>query len=153
MIAGLRDACRGLLDAAAGRFTEPPAGEWSAGQILAHVSIVSAVTIGAVSAVAAGEHTTYDNRVAQDRWTLSRIIELAGGSAGLRERIHRQGEALCTLTSALSEAELDTPVPARLVSGDAVLVDRPLPLRDLITGLAETELPGHTKQLLALRSG
>jgi hypothetical protein len=25
-----------------------------------------------------------------------------------------------------------------------------MPLRDLITGLAEAELPGHTKQLLAL---
>ena len=25
-----------------------------------------------------------------------------------------------------------------------------MPLRDLITGLAEVELPGHTKQLLAL---
>jgi len=31
-----------------------------------------------------------------------------------------------------------------------LLVDQPLPLRDLITGLAEAELPGHAQQLLAL---
>jgi hypothetical protein len=50
-----------------------------------------------------------------------------------------------------AEAELDTLVPTLLLSNGAVLVDQPLRLRDLITGLAEVELPGHTKQLLALR--
>lgn len=50
----------------------------------------------------------------------------------------------------LSDAELDTPVPARLLSNDTVLLDQPMPLRDLIMGLAEAELPGHTQQLLAL---
>ena len=52
----------------------------------------------------------------------------------------------------LSEAELDTLVPTLLLSNDKVLVDQPVPLRDLMTGLAEVELPGHTKQLLALLS-
>jgi hypothetical protein len=52
----------------------------------------------------------------------------------------------------LSEAELDTPVPTLLLSNDTVLVDQPVPLRDLITGLAEVELPGHTEQLIALMS-
>jgi hypothetical protein len=50
----------------------------------------------------------------------------------------------------LSEAELDTTLPTLLTSNDVGLVDQPVPLRDLITGLAEVELPGHTKQLLAL---
>ncbi|GHE78195.1 hypothetical protein GCM10017786_04770 [Amycolatopsis deserti] len=153
MIPALRDAYRGLLDAAAGEFAEPPAGEWTADEVLAHVSIIDAVTLAAVSAVAAGENTTYDNRIAQDGWTLARVSALAGGRAGLRERIRLQGEALCTLASSLSEAELDTPVPARLLSGGTVLVDEPLPLRDLLTGLAGSELPGHTRQLLALRPG
>jgi hypothetical protein len=31
-----------------------------------------------------------------------------------------------------------------------VLLDQPVPLRDLIGGLAAVELPGHTEQLLAL---
>ena len=155
--APLRDAYRALLDAAAtvadsGDTTPvPPPGEWNADQILAHVALVNAATIAAVSAVASGAHTTYDNRIAQDTWTIERAITLAGGNAGLRERIRVEGDALCALGGpTLSEAELDTPVPARLLSNDTLLLDQPVPLRDLIAGLADVELPGHTAQLLAL---
>lgn len=152
----LHDAYRALLDAAttvaeADPAPVPPPGEWDADRILAHVSIINAVTIAAASCVASGVNTTYDNRTALDTWSIDRVVALAGGSAGLRERIRLQGEALCALVGpALSEAELDTPVPARLLSNGAVLVDQPVPLRDLIGGLAAVELPGHTTQLLAL---
>ncbi|WP_194818192.1 DinB family protein [Nocardia sp. XZ_19_385] len=152
----LRDAYRVLLEAAAtvadSKTTRDPApGEWNADQILSHVSLVTAMTIAAASAVAAGAHTTYDNRFAQDTWTIGRVIELTGDSAGLRDRVQRQAELLCGFGSpALSDPELDTLVPARLLSASTLLVDQPLPLRDLITGLAASELPGHTEQLLAL---
>jgi hypothetical protein len=152
----LRDAYRALLDAAttvadSGETSGPPAGEWNADQILAHVTIVGATTIAAASCVASGANTAYDNRIAQDTWTIDRVIARAGGNAGLRERIRLQGEALCTLGgAALSEAELDTLVPTLLLSNDKVLVDQPVQLRALIMGLADAELPGHTKQLLAL---
>lgn len=155
----LRDAYRALLDAAAtvadsGETSPvPPAGEWNADQILAHVSLVNAATIVAVSAVASGANTTYDNRVALDTWTIERVITLAGGNTALRERIRVQGDALCALSGQmLSQVELDTLVPSRLLSNDTVLVDQPVPLRDLITGLADVELPGHREQLLALLS-
>lgn len=153
----LRDAYRALLDAAAtvARSGDPsplpPTGEWNADQILAHVAIVNAATIAAVSTIASGANTTYDNRIALDTWTIERVIALAGGNAGLRDRIRLQADALCTLGGpVLSEAELNTLVPTRLLSNDTVLVDQPIPLRDLIAGLAEVELPGHTEQLLAL---
>ncbi|TPQ17046.1 hypothetical protein [Streptomyces sporangiiformans] len=156
----LRDAYRALLDAAAtvadsgDAIPAPPAGEWNADQILAHVAIVSAATIAAVSSVSSGANTTYDNRMALDTWTIGRVIARAGGKAGLRDRVRLQGDALCGLGGPmLSEAELDTPVPTLLLSHGTVLVDQPVPLRDLITGLAQVELPGHTKQLLALLPG
>ncbi|MEV4457893.1 hypothetical protein [Microbispora sp. NPDC049633] len=154
--APLREAHRALLDAAAtvaghgGASLVPPAGEWNADQILAHVSIVDAVTIAAASSIAAGASATYDNRMALDAWTIDRVIVRAGGNAGLRDRVRDQGEALCALGPILSEAELDTPVPTLLLSKGMALVDQPVALRDLITGLAEVELPGHTRQLLAL---
>jgi hypothetical protein len=154
--APLRDAYHALLDAAttvaeSGETTAPPAGEWNADQILAHVAILTATTVAAASRVASGEHATYDNRISQDTCTIDRVIARAGGNAGLRERIRVQGEALCAFGGpALSDAELDTLVPTLLQSHDEVLVDQPLPLRDLIMGLAAAELPGHTKQLLAL---
>jgi hypothetical protein len=157
-IAPLQDAYRALLDAAA-TVTEtgdpspaPPDGEWNAGQILAHVSLVSAATIAAVAGIAAGASTTYDNRIALDTWTIEQTIAHAGGNAGLRDRISAQAAALCALAggATLSDAELGTLVPARLLSNDTLLVDQPMPLRDIVTGLAEAELPGHAKQLLAL---
>jgi hypothetical protein len=152
----LRDAYRTLLDAAATVAQAvpapiPPAGEWNADQILAHVALLNAATISTVSAITSGTHTTYDNRVSQDDWTLAHLIEVASGNEGLRERIRAQGEALCVLAGPiLSETELDTPVPVRLVSKDTILVDQPMPLRDIITGLADVELPGHAAQLRAL---
>jgi hypothetical protein len=153
----LRDAYRALLDAAATVADSddpsplPPTGEWNGDQILAHVAIINAATIAAVSAIASGANTTYDNRIALDTWTIDRLIALAGGTAGLRERIRLQADALCALGGPmLSDAELNTPVPTRLLSNDTLLVDQPMPLRDLITGLAEAELPGHTKQLVSL---
>jgi hypothetical protein len=155
--APLRDAYRALLDAAAlvAGSDDPspilPAGEWNADQILAHVAIITAGTIAAASCVASGTNTTYDNRTALDTWTIERLIARAGGSAGLRDRIRPRGDSLCALGGpALTEAELDTLVPTLLLSKDTVLVDQLVPLRDLIAGLADVELPTHTKQLLSL---
>jgi len=154
--APLRDACSALLEAAAtvadaDTTITLSAGNWNADQILAHVAIVNAATIAAAYAVASGTNTTYDNRIALDTWTINRVIELAGGNAGLRERIRQQTDVLCGLVApVLSETELDTHVPTRLLSNDTVLVDQIVPLRDLITGLADAELPGHAQQLLAL---
>ncbi|MFC8677997.1 hypothetical protein ACFUEN_35550 [Streptomyces griseorubiginosus] len=155
--APLQDAYRALLDAAATVASAddpspaPPDGEWNADQILAHVSLVSAATIAAVAHIAAGANTTYDNRIALHAWTIEQTIAHAGGNAGLRDRISGQAAALCALAgAALSDVELNTLAPARLLSNDTLLVDQPMPLRDIVTGLAEAELPGHTQQLLAL---
>ncbi|GAA4237089.1 hypothetical protein GCM10022254_48240 [Actinomadura meridiana] len=152
----LRDAYQTLLDAAAtvGSDRVPPPGEWNADQILAHVSIINAATIATVASVTAGAITTYDNRLSQDTWTLNNTIALAGGNKGLQDRIRHQSDALCALVGpTLSEEELNTLIPARLLSNDELLVDRPMPLRDIINGLAESELPGHTQQLQSLRRG
>lgn len=152
----LRDAYGALLAAAEavadGDASAPGPGEWDADEILAHVALVSAALLAATAAVAAGGRTTYDNRLSHDPWTLGRVIALTGGGVALRERVRAQGEALCALGcgASLSGPELDTPVPSLLFSHGEPVLDRPLPLRDLLTGLATTELPGHTRQLLAL---
>ncbi|WP_338692808.1 hypothetical protein V2W30_01020 [Streptomyces sp. Q6] len=153
----LQDAYRALLDAAAtvaacdDTRPAPPDGAWDADQILAHVALIDAATISAVCAAATGATTTYDNRTAQDTWTLDRVITLAGGNVGLRNRIRVQADALCALAGPmLSETERNTLVPTLLLSNGKVLVDQPVRLADLIAGLADAELPGHTRQLLAL---
>jgi len=152
----LQKAFHELLDAAAtvadsGETLAPPAGEWNAEQILAHVSVVTAATITTVATVASGSNPTYDNRIALDTWTLGRVIAHAGGQGGLRKRIRDQGDALCALCAmGVSETEVDTQVPTLLLSNDTLMVDQLLPLRDIIGGLADVELPNHAKQLRSL---
>ncbi len=152
----LRDAYAGLLDAAAhvarrsGGNVTPPAGGWDADRILAHIALVDAATLATAATVASGAAATYDNRLSHEAWTTSRVRARAGGNAGLQDRIRRQGEALCILGTALSDAELDTAIPTLLLSDDEALVDQPVPLRAILTGLAEDHLPRHTTQLLAL---
>ncbi|MEV6414642.1 hypothetical protein [Kribbella sp. NPDC051718] len=141
----------GTVAAAGDSVITPAAGEWNAEQVLAHVAIVNATTIAAAASIAAGTVTAYDNRIAHDPWTLDHVIAVTGGITGLQERIRRQGKALCTFyDDGLSADELDTSVPTLLVSHDTIQVNQPLPLRVLLDGLVDSELPGHTQQLLAL---
>ena len=150
----LRDAYAGLLAAAAhvarrsGDTVTPPAGD--ADRILAHIALVDAATLATAATIASGAAATYDNRLSHEAWTTSRVLIRVGGNAGLQDRIRRQGEALCVLGTALSDAELDTAIPTLLLSDDEALVDQPVPLRAILTGLAEDHLPRHTTQLLAL---
>ena len=46
--------------------------------------------------------------------------------------------------------ELGQPIPTLLLSGNTELVNQPVRLGDLISGLADDHLPRHTQQLLAL---
>ncbi len=153
----LRDAYRVLLDAANSVLGAddtspvPPKGQWNAVQILAHIASVDAGILAAAYTVASGASAIYDNRTSLETPTIDRLIALAGDSAGLRDRIRLQGDALCALGGeVLSDSELDTPVPTVLASAGVVLLDQPLPLRALIMGLADDHLPRHTAQLLAL---
>ena len=145
------DQTAAMVAAAVDTRTAPAPGEWHADRVLAHVAVVTAATVAAAADIAAGVNTAYDNRVAHDLWALDRVVDLSGGTEGIRDRIRRQGEALVALVGgAMSDAELDTLVPARLISKGAALVDQPMPLRALLDGIADSELPGHAAQLLAL---
>jgi DinB superfamily len=152
----LRDAYGALLDGAItvlgsdDQSPAPPVGEWDAIQILAHIASVDAGVLATAYSVASGADATFDNSASLDTATLDRVTATAGDNAGLRDRIRRQGDALCALSETLSDAELDTPVPTRLSSAGVVQLDQPLPLKALIMGLAEDHLPRHTMQLLAL---
>lgn len=151
----LRTAYDHLLAAArratAGTELQPPPGEWSVDQVLAHVSMVNAATIATAYTVAAGLNATYDNRTALDTWSIQNTIVLAQGRPGLQERIAEQARVLCALDwPVVSATELTAKIPARLLSNDALVVDQVLTLEDIITGLAAAEIPGHTQQILAL---
>jgi hypothetical protein len=152
----LRDAYDALLEASITVLgpdetsPAPPPGEWDATQILAHIASVDAGVLATAYTVTSGAEATYDNRVSLDAATLDRMTAVTEDSDGLRDRIRRQGAALCAVGEMLSEAELDTPVSTLFASAGVVQFDQPIPLRALIAGIAEDHLPRHTAQLLAL---
>ena len=150
----LRTAYDELLDAAEHVVAlDPPAavppGEWDTEQQLAHLIAVDAGILSVVSTIAAGAHATFDNRLSLDTHNLARISQRVGGQTQMIKRVRAQGRALCEVVEHLSDDELDQPIPTLLRSADVLLVDKPLSLRELLTGIAEDHLPRHTQQLLA----
>lgn len=151
----LRTAYNNLLDAAEhvaalDSHVAVPPGEWDAEQQLAHLIAVDAGILSVASTIAAGAHATFDNRLSLETHNLTRISQRAGSRTQMIKRVRAQGHALCEVVEHLSDNELDQSIPTLLMSADVLLVDQPLSLRELLTGIAEDHLPRHTQQLLAL---
>lgn len=150
----LRAAYDGLLDAAATPGLGAAAdGGWDADQILAHILSVDSAIAAVALGVVAGARPSFDNRICLDHWNLQRIIAEHPGRAELTEQVRRQAAVLCDIADNLSGEAAAVLVPTLLVSNDALLIDQPLPLAQLIDGLAADHVPVHTRQLLDLRSG
>lgn len=148
----LRRAYEKLFEAAATPGLGAAAdGGWDADQVLAHVlsvdAAVSAVALGVVS----GARPAFDNRVALDPANLGRIIAGHTGRAGLTEHVRKQAGILCDIADSLDEQAAAVQVPAFLMSGDALVLDQPIPLAAVIDGLVEDHVPIHTRQILALK--
>ncbi|GGQ93535.1 DinB family protein [Kitasatospora griseola] len=144
-----QDVIAAAEEAAGAEPAAVPPGEWDAEQVLAHVGSVTAGTLAAVAAVAAGSPATFDNRISQDSWTIGRVIDRTGGGPQLRRRIAAQAEALCALAASLGTEELHTALPTLLLSHGRPVFEGPLAILDLLDGLAATELPGHAAQIRA----
>ncbi|SDM80592.1 hypothetical protein SAMN04488074_12734 [Lentzea albidocapillata subsp. violacea] len=148
----LRSAYKKFLDVA----TTPGLGEaadggWNADQVLAHVLSVDAAAAAVALGVVSGARPTFDNRICLDRWNLDRIIAEHSGRAGLITHVRHQAAVLCDIADQLSEQTAAVLVPSFLMSGDELVLDQPLALADLVNGLAEKHVPGHTRQLADLR--
>ena len=140
-----------LAVAEAGGFGPPPAGEWDAGRLLAHVAVADAAIASTALAVIGGERAVYDNRASLDEWNLSRVVGECGGMAPLIEFVRAQGRLLGAVAAELSESAGSVLIPVLIVSGDQLVVDEPWSLADLIAGIARFHLPQHAEQLARLR--
>jgi hypothetical protein len=149
----LRGAYDRLLDAAALPDLGPAAdGGWDADQVLAHVLSVDAGAAAVALDVVSGARPTFDNRISQDAWNLNRIIAEHSGRAELIDHVRSQATLLCDIADRLNSEAASVLVPALLMSNNVVAVDQPIPLAGLIDGLASDHVPGHTQQLLDLRT-
>lgn len=151
-VAALQAAHDDFLTAAKdGGFGPPPAGEWDAERLLAHVALTDAHIAATALAILAGERPGYDNRVTLDEWNLSGVVERAGGLSSMIDFLRRQGRLFCDVAAELPEPVLSVQLPVLIVSGDAVVIDEPRTLETLVAGVGRTHLPLHAQQLASLR--
>jgi len=147
----LRTAYAEFLEVAeTGKFGPPPAGEWDAEHLLAHVYTAHSQIASTALAVLAGSRPSYDNRMSLDDMNLRRVIDQAGGLAGLVDLVGRGGELYCAVADQVSERDALVPVSVLIVSGHKLVVDEPRPLGQLLTGVGSVHLPGHAEQLRSL---
>ncbi|GAB3422201.1 maleylpyruvate isomerase mycothiol-dependent enzyme family protein [Flindersiella endophytica] len=140
-----------LAEAENGGFGPPPAGEWDAEHLLAHLVVGHSAILSNALAIVAGERTAYDNRASLDEWNLRRVIARAGGMPGLIDLIRRQADLFIAIAGQIDDEDLDVRLPIFILSNDELVVDEPRPLRFLVEGVGQIHLPLHTQQLLSLR--
>ncbi|QBI20598.1 hypothetical protein ER308_14210 [Egibacter rhizosphaerae] len=151
----LETGYRELLETArAGGFGEPGGdGSWTADRVLAHV-VASARLLGVTTAeVGAGTGPTYDNAPTTREAYLDAIARAAGGWDGLLSAARAAGLELVYVVRALGEDAAASPVPTRIVDGDTVRVEAPMPWSGVLNTHAEVHLPEHRARLEALRPG
>jgi len=149
----LRLAYEGILtDAAAATYGPPPAGEWDAELIVAHLVANDNLLVAAMGEVLAGHSPTYDNHAACDVDGLSRIVAAARGFAALVEQLRSTSSQVVELAAKLDDGHAATMIPTRIVDGGTVQVDQPLPLAAILRAQTALHLPSHRAQLATLAS-
>lgn len=148
--AEMADVYEEVLALASGPERVPRAGEWDRAQVLAHLAINDELLADVTEAILAGRPTRYDNKPAIDSQHLrSFAVEAADD---LPERVRAAGRRLARSAEQLSAEQRETLVPARIVDGDEVVLDRAVPWGSLLDTGATRHLPLHAEQLRALRS-
>lgn len=142
---------RFVAEVAAGGFGAPPAGEWSAQQLAAHVALNDALLAEAIEQVLAGRDARFDNSTAVDWPKVTAFADEHGGLAGTIEALRASSARLCAVAGRLADPQAAAEIAVHIVDGVEVAVDRPMPIGRLLAIQASFHLPAHTDQLRALR--
>jgi cell wall assembly regulator SMI1 len=136
-----------VAEVRAGGFTPPPAGQWSAEWIAAHVARNTELLIATTRAVLEDNPAgRYDNSDAMDPATLDRYAD--SGLAALADRISRLGARLCDLVEPLNRGRPTAHV--RIIDTGITIVDGRQGWLGVLNALSIRQLPLRTRQLGAL---
>lgn len=138
-----------LSEAATGAFLDPVEG-WSASMILAHIAINDRRLAAITETVSAGLFARNDNADAVDDNGLREYAARLGWD-GLLVEVRQAGDVLMAATSAMTEQQGQQLVDTHIVDAGAVVVDDALPWSRLLMVHAQHHIPGHMRQLAALR--
>jgi uncharacterized protein len=135
----------------AGGFDPPPAGEWPAELVAAHVARNNDLIAATAEAVAAGEPVSYDNQISVDEEALTAYVEEVGGLTGLATEIERSATRQAAAYDSLG-ALSDSPMHVTIRDGGEIVHDGPIPIGAFIEGNAGFHLAAHHQQLDALHA-
>jgi hypothetical protein len=128
----------------------PPAGDeraWRPEDVLAHLVVNDRLLARAVRSVLEGAARPYDNADAVELAELRALGAELGGPAGLVGALETSSQELLDLAGRLDEAQAATPVAIRILDGDELRLDQPLPVAALLAIQARRHLPMHEAQL------
>src|SRR5579864_504885 len=135
-----RRAYADFIDAAQrGHFQRPTQPGWDAEMVLAHVIVGDRLIAEAAAKVITGAPVHFDNLASQSEPYLRAVVAAAGDWQGLVATLKRGGEELAGVIDSLTPEQLATPIPCRIVSDNAVVIDAPFPLQHLAALTGGTE--------------
>lgn len=127
---------------------------WNAEEVVAHVALNDLAMIGVAQALVHRGEAKFENRTAQDRSNLARVIEQCGGMLGLIEFGRWCAGGAMAAVARLNEEQQLQMVACQLEHDGQVVLDEPRPWAPLaVTVQARMHLPAHIGQLEDLRSG
>jgi hypothetical protein len=146
-----REAGGGRVPGAGGGGPGADGGEaWGPDDVLAHLVVNDRLLARAVRSVLDGAAQPYDNLDAIELAELRALGRDLGDTAGLIGELEASSRELVGLAGRLDEVQAASPVPVRILDGDVLRVDNPLPLRSLLNIQARRHLPMHEDQLREL---
>ncbi|MBO4209255.1 hypothetical protein [Micromonospora echinofusca] len=141
-----------LAEVDAGGFAEPPPGELTAEQVVAHLAANDELMSAATEAVLAGSDFAYYDLDAMHRPQLDALVAECGGLDGLAALLRATSQKLCALTERLGP-RAGVLVDTHLREGVGLTVDEPLPWGRTLDLHGRVHLPRHLAQLRKLRTG
>ena len=123
---------------------------WGPDDVLAHLILNDRLLTRAVRSVLDGTAQPYDNLDAIDVAELRTLTRDLGDTAALIGELEGSSRELVRLAGRLDEAQAAIPVPVRILDGDQLIVDNPLPVSRLLAIQARRHLPMHQAQLSEL---
>jgi hypothetical protein len=142
-----------LETAASGPFVAPANPQkWTAELIVAHMVVIDHLLAATITELIAGRTPNHDNRPAIREAHLRAIVAAAGDWPALIALARHSGAVVCALVREVDAETAARPFPVLLQSGETVVVDATWPLPNLLQAQAQMHLPGHARQLQALKS-
>lgn len=133
-----------------GRMEQPPDGGWASAQVVAHLIAANRCMAQLLAIVLAGvESAPYSSRATGQRDYLEAITGSAGDWDRLIYTFEQSSQELISMVARLDDRTAATPIDVVLWEDDAVVLDKRMPLNDLLE-IINAHAAGHTEQLAEL---